>query len=218
MPRRVVIIGNSHAKRLGEAARRALPTLIDHNYVLEIYAKPGGKFGDVHIPSSLKTYLTPNDVLIIFSFGNSLFPRSYVNPRTAPEGSVVQRIIHLDKFVQQSREVREAEYQSLRTFLDAHRGRVLIIDSPFRHIKCCEAHVYPETMPYQIAVNQRLHDVFQNYDDRTTVLDHRFLLDLSSKQKRNKFEYAKLLPDSVHLRKECYETLFQNLMVNHIFG
>ena len=68
--RRILVIGASHAKKLGTA----LKTFEDNEIKVEIYAQPGARFANIPFPDL--NNCTEQDVAIFLCLGNDIFEQN----------------------------------------------------------------------------------------------------------------------------------------------
>ena len=200
--RKLVILGSSHATRLHKSI---LANEDFANFEIIGNTRPGATFKSLKIDLNLLYSLTSSDVLIVQFLGNDLlnkFTKITYRPK----------IIHLLKFKPQSNRYVEYVRGQMKTLLESVKAKIIWIDDPYRHLYCCELHVYPGLVSYLAKRNSELQEYFK---DVCTVLDHRKIVNFTFRHLKEIKRYKRLLCDSVHLRPEYYDQWAQSI-ISHL--
>ncbi len=200
---KILVIGNSHARRLVQSMRS------NRNYSaydIEDMTIPGARMIEIarRWPHEKLYNLGSRDIVIIQSLGNDVFKEGThmitQNPRT----------IHLRRF----EPTPDADFAYacciLRDLVDELAPRVIVLDNIFRYLCDCREHQYPGLIPHQINANRILHEVLQ---PSAEVLKTESLI-VAGHRHRNvgTGERASWLTDAVHLRPALYWRVSENLL------
>jgi hypothetical protein len=150
--------------------------------------------------------LNEQDVAIFQLFGNDLFEKHIQIDR------IPKKTIHLTKFIPVDESVLRDKFSTLKTLLDELCCKIIIVDSPFRHVNCCQKHRYSGLRKHVTQANKLLKEVLTGY----LVLDHRKLLGVSINRVQRMGEYQALLSDSVHFYNRYYDVMVVNVVKRFI--
>jgi hypothetical protein len=202
--RKLFWVGSSHALRLSQAALRNKD--IKNRFQNDTYVRPGATFTQLHIPWNKLKLLNAQDVVIFQLFGNDLCEK-YIRIDRIPK-----KTIHLTKFSPTDESVLQNKFLALKTLLDGLSYKIIIIDIPFRHVKCCPKHRYSGLRKHETQANKLLKEVLTSY----LVVDHRKLLGVSFNRVKRMNEYRELLSDSVHFYDKYYDAMVANIVKRFI--
>jgi hypothetical protein len=197
-------IGSSHALRLSQAALRNKD--IKNRFQNDTYVRPGATFTQLNIPWDKLKSLSAQDVVVFQLFGNDLCEK-YIRIDRIP-----RKTIHLTKFSPTAESVLQDKFLALKTLLNELSCKVIIIDIPFRHVKCCKKHRYSGLRKHEVRANKLLKEALTGY----LVVDHRKLLGVSFKRVKRMIEYQELLSDSVHFYDRYYDAMVANIVKRFI--
>jgi hypothetical protein len=147
-------------------------------------------------------------VVIFQLFGNDLCEK-YIRIRI---DRVPKKTIHLTKFSPTAESVLQDKFLALKTLLNELSCKTIIIDIPFRHVKCCRKHRYSGLRKHETQANKLLKEVLTGY----LVVDHRKLLGVSFNRVKRMNEYRELLSDSVHFYDRYYDAMAANIVKRFI--
>ena len=100
-----------------------------------------------------------------------------------------------------------------RNCLEPLKCKVFILDNPLRHARCCTFHKKClKGLPKFLAIQNRV--LAQNFGSK--VLNHKKYLGLPTKKAYNPKIYQKLFSDSVHFKKNVYDSLVQWVAKRHL--
>lgn len=199
---KVHFVGSSHATRLANEAKK-IPLLKDFDIVA--HTRPGATFHGLTLDPKL---FSVSDTVIAQLFGNNLFKKRSIHRVKHP-----RKVIHLCKFDPQDKNIVEAEMRAFETFVQQIPCKVLLIDNPHRHLRCCDAHHDPRIVKYQQHQNAQLQQFFQS-NPKVNVINHFWLLPGTRKNKKNNNFYASLLPDQVHFESHIYRAMLIKIKEN----
>jgi len=218
--KKIYFLGSSHAKRLGAAANKF--RVITDKYQIDNRGISGANFTQLKNrpdPRELKK----DDIVIFQCFGNNLMrrPKYRRGERFPMENFLTHRNqiirhkkIHLQEFEPIDLSIVRRDYLLAKRYFEKLPCRVILIDNPIRHTACCPTHSVEHRrrglFDYQKQRNKELRSYFQEVKN-VTALNHLSLLGLTN-EKYTKSFYEKLLPDSVHLSSELYDSIIENLL------
>jgi len=194
---KLFIIGGSHAKRLYLLMKQN--ENLTRKYQIINFAKPGATAENVIMPDIAK--ITDKDILFVQLFGNDLFDR----------GSVVRfsqrnnRKFHLKRFSPLRKDKYKQLFGQFKEKLKEVKGKIYILDNPYRYICQCKAHQYPGLIKVQSQFNAALHSTFIA-EENVKVLSHLSLLNLGKKS-RVAYRYRRIFCDNIHLKRQQYKKL-----------
>lgn len=200
---KLVILGASHAKRLLEACKNNEE--INSKFQVIGNVQSGATWQTLKYKEEMLKQLKEEDTLVVQFLGNDLLVRNILitpNPK----------IIHLTKFVPRPDSYVSAVRCLFKEKLATLKCKILIIDDPYRHLFCCESHVYKGLVQYFAKRNAELKQVFSEYQ----VIDHRNLMDLPFKKLKCIWYYSKLLEDTVHFKPVIYQAWARSLSERYL--
>jgi len=189
---KLVILGASHAKRLYLACLRN--DKIQKKFELYDHTQPGATIRTLRLQDNFIKELTSLDSIVIQFFGNDMLKR-HTHVSRKP------KIIHLTKFVPQTTEYMKKVYCEFKEKLHNCQAKIVIIDSPYRHLYCCKSHQYPGLLKYLSRQNNLMRKELCPY----LVLDHRKIMAPDFRKYKCAKNYRKCLIDAVHLQPKCYD-------------
>ena len=204
--RRLHVLGSSHAARILKAVTRNKQ--LTDTFLVSGTVRPGAKLSDLNFPTQKLAGFSNSDILIIQLFGNELIKRNikidYKNG---------QKTIHLTAFVPEPAWRILRAYSRLKELLEPLRCRILILDNPLRHIRCCMKHRKLLKGLHSFLEKQNK-ILAQKFGSR--VLNHKKYLGMPSKKAYKLKNYLKLFSDSVHFKDNVYSDLVQRIAVKHL--
>ena len=109
-------------------------------------------------------------------------------------------------FVTICKKPNEQSIQRLKELLEPLKCKILILDNPLRYARCCTFHKKRlKGLPKFLAMQNRV--LAQNFGSK--VLNHKKYLGLPTKKAYDQKIYQKLFSDSVHFKKNVYDSLVQ---------
>ena len=197
--RRLHIFGSSHAARILKAALDN--KIVMQNFNVSSTVKPGAKFNNLQFPSKLLKTFVQSDVLFIQLFGNELLKKNvYVSHHRG------KKVIHLTAFELEPVWKIQGVYSHLKELLEPLKCKIFILDNPLRHARCCTFHKkWLKGLPKFLAIQNRV--LAQNFGSK--VLNHKKYLGLPTQKTFNPKIYQRLFSDSVHFKKDVYDSLVQ---------
>ena len=204
--RRLHIFGSSHAARILKAA--LTNDTIMQNFIVSGTVKPGATFNNLHFPYKLLNTFVASDVLFIQLFGNELLKKHiYVSHYKG------KKVIHLTAFEPEPAWKIQGVYRRLKELLEPLKCKIFILDNPLRHARCCTFHKkrlkgLPKFLTMQNCVLA--------YNFGSKVLNHKKYLGLPTKKTYDQKIYQKLFSDSVHFKKNVYDSLVQWVAKKHL--
>ena len=147
--RTVHIFGSSHANRIFNSFEKQCLK----NTNLQKTVKPGALVKDLSV-KEIKT-LTSKDTLIVQLFGNEI-----IHKNIAVERKGNGKIIHLTKFIPKSQHQILDSYAYIQNVLKQVKAKVIFIDNPIRHLKCCKKHNQASLFTFQARQNKILKRFF----------------------------------------------------------
>ena len=191
--RTIHIFGSSHANRIYNSfIKQGLK-----NTIVQKTVKPGAVVKDLPIRNIQK--LGSKDILIVQLFGNEIIHKN-ITVEKRPKG----KTIHLTKFEPKSQQQILESYTYIYKVFKTVKAKIVIIDNPVRHLKCCSKHIHTGLLTFQARQNKILKRFFQEY----TVLKHEHLIGY----KRFPVDYDQLFIDTVHLKEELYDEMVKKLI------
>jgi len=172
---KILVFGSSHAKRLFDAMLR--DDNIRDEFELYSNVKSGATIQNFTVNYGLLESLSEDDFVIVNFLGNDWFePKSFLEIAT--------------------------QFVWLGEVLERTRARVIILDNPLRHIRCCNRHRYPGLIRFWRQKNHDMRIIYSNAGH--TVLEHQSVLRLSRTEWRQMGNYATLFSDTVHFKPYVY--------------
>ena len=204
--RQLHIFGSSHAARILQAALNN--DNIRQNFSVTGTVRPGAKFNNLVFPSKLLNSFVESDVLLIQLFGNELLKRNvYVSHLNG------NKTIHLTAFEPEPAWKIQGVYRRLKELLEPLKCEIFILDNPLRYARCCTFHKKRlKGLPKFLAMQNRV--LAQNFGSK--VLNHKKYLGLPTKRAYDQKIYQKLFSDSVHFKKNVYDSLVQWVAKRHL--
>ena len=201
---RVIVFGGSHAGSLFKVLKNELSS---ERFEVINRTVPGHTLENFTLFPKQEE-LRNEDYLIVFTGGNNVFKK---NIEITRDPNNQKKTIHLTECVPEDISVLEGLYNKLGEKMDSLKCKKIVIQNPFRHLHCCKSHngKFPMIIATQSAANKCL---IQCLQEKATICCHLKLFEISCRTKRNSFEYAKLLPDSVHFTVEKYFVAARNLV------
>jgi len=202
----VLVLGASHATRIYTALTKNKNV---ENFRLVNNTRPGSTLGS---PSSNKlcinydllSNLTEKDHVIVQFLGNDLLKKNIFIERQP------RKNIHILKFEPKSDAYLNKLRLTLKQILSITKAKVTIIDDIYRHVRCCNNHLFPGLIKFFAKQNRELKNTFPEY----TVLDHRKILGFNYHKIKSVVAYKQILVDSVHLKPQYYEKIAEYLVNN----
>ncbi len=200
---KLVILGSSHAKRLYHACKDNQEITAKYQVIGNVQS--GATWQTFRFNDEMLKQLKEEDTLVVQFLGNDLLKRRIdITPNP--------RVIHLTRFVPQPDSYMSIIRNKLKDKLSTLKCRILIIDDPYRHINCCEEHIYTGLFKYFSQRNAELKRVFDEY----RVIDHRSLMSLPFKKLKCIAYYSSLLEDSVHFKPVIYQAWAQSILEKYL--
>jgi len=205
---RVLVFGSSHAKRLFDAMIR------DDNFrdEFELYwnVKSGATIENFTVNYGLLESLSEDDFVIVNFLCNDWLHKNIEFTYTP------QKVIHLTKFEPKFFPEIATQIVWLGEVLERTRARVIILDNPLRHIRCCNWHRYPGLIQFWRQKNHDMRTIFSNAGH--TVLEHQSVMRLSRTEWRQMGNYTTLFSDTVHFKPYVYCQIarFMYHYINHL--
>jgi len=202
---KLFIIGGSHAKRMYFLMKQN--ENLTRKYQIINLAKPGATAESVIMPDIEK--ITDKDILFVQLFGNDLFDRSSV-VRFSQRND---RKFHLKRFSPSPKDRYRQLFEQFKEKLKEVKGKIYILDNPYRYICQCKAHQYPGLIKVQRQFNAALHSTFFA-EENVCTLSHLSLLNLGKKS-RVAYRYRRIFCDNVHLKRQQYKKLIGAWVSRH---
>ncbi len=202
----VLVLGASHATRIYTALSKNKSI---EKFRLKNNTRPGSTLGSpsnnkLCINYDLLSTLTEKDYVIVQFLGNDLLKKNICIERQP------RKNIHILKFEPKSDEYLNKLRLTLKKILSITKAKVTIIDDIYRHVRCCNNHLFPGLIKFFAKQNRELKNIFSEY----TVLDHRKLLGFNYHKIKSVTAYKQILVDSVHLKAIYYDKIAEYLITN----
>ena len=186
--RRILVIGASHAKKLGTALKQFE---IQGEFKVEIYAQPGARFANIPFPDL--NNCTEQDVAIFICLGNDIFEQN----SHQVECKNRNKTIHLSKNRPSSENHLLNICSALQKKIKNCRATCIIVDNFYKHLRCCSSHM--ESNRGMFSLQRRYNVIIRKFfATQFTVIPHTSLLFNSYADKRNEKKYRELQIDAVH--------------------
>ena len=199
---KIVVLGASHATRIYNALLRHEKA---KDFEIIKYTRPGASLGasskNVEINKSVFSNLNERDIVLVQYTGNDLLEKRI-------EISKNPKNIHITDFKPKSDSYVQKARKRLEDILSLTSAKVIIIDDVYRHIRCCDKHLFPGLVSY---LSKRNKELQKQFSKKYIVLDHRTLLKEKFYKIRNLRFYKTLLEDSVHLKPIFYDQIVDSL-------
>ena len=200
------IFGSSHAARILKAALNNQSII--QSFKVSGIVRPSAKFNNLEVPSKLLKTFNKSNVLFIQLFGNELLKRNIYVLRHKGH-----KTIHHTAFESEPAWKIQGVYRRLKELLEPLNCKILILDNPLWHERCCTLHKKRlKGLPKFLAMQNRV--LAQNFGSK--VLNHKKYLGLPTKKAYNPKIYQKLFSDSVHFKENVYNRLVQWVAKRHL--
>jgi len=202
------VIGYSHSFRLLQQIQSN--EKYTEKFEIKDFTKRGARFSDFKLPEP--GLFQSGDVIVAQLFGNDIVAGRRI--RSVENG---QLKYHLTNILLTPQVKIDQMYKQLsQYFHQLPDVKILLIDHIRRFICGCQHHVDPRLARHQHKQFKKLRSAFHS-NTNVLVLDHRKLINESFRRLRNSTtEYIKILTDNIHLHREHYAYMAENLYVKYL--
>jgi hypothetical protein len=198
---KVVIVGSSHAYRLG----KALEKIIDHSkFKILNLGKPGPQIKTFEPPKILDD-LTIHDHLVVWMGGNDLMKNR--PKKIFITGKKFFKITHCEKAHEYD---NRQSFEKLASIVRGCNAHNLVFDMPYRHLSSEDP--LPEVIEWLF--KSRNHLLKECLAEKHIVLrKHISYLNVGRTSRlRSRYSYRKLLIDDIHFKPEIYANVTDNVV------
>lgn len=200
----IYFLGSSHSQRLHQAFEKFIT---QNQFKIVNLSQSGAIFNKTFLSFPRPETLTPEDYIIIQTFGNDLFEKHLVR---VFDQTTKRNQIHLRKCVPNPIAQIAILHQKLKDFVQKVPCRVILIDCIYRYLcktQCqINSHLFPKLLSFQGKHNKSLYKTFSNIPN-LTVIKHTSCMPFSGNFLKEFKNYQHLLVDKVHLKEEYYKSL-----------